>query len=185
MPLFVTPATTGLVYAEPLASGECTYPRSLATWNALSLSTQVLSLSYWTAATSGTATTVTTVTGGTAASGLTYANIGIYAVAANGNLTLLASTGDLHASLWTSTFTNYASTLTASFSRQAGVRYALGLLAVGTTPPALSGNSVEGWFSTVSPTLCAVLSGQSTLPSTVTAGSLGNGVAVFTAVVAP
>jgi len=171
--------------AEPLTSGEAIYARPTLS-GGLTLTTQVLALSYWTAATSGTATAVTTQTAGTAASGLTYANVGIYSVAANGNLTLLASTGDLHTTLWIATYTNYASALGTSFTRVAGTRYALGCLAVGTTPPQLVGISpYSGNFMTIAPSVAEQVTGQSTLPSSVSAGSLANASSVIGAIVAP
>jgi hypothetical protein len=156
--------------AEPLASGEAISGRR-ANSEFTQVSGQLL-LTYWTAATTGTATTVITGTGGIAGSGLTYAAIGIYSVAGNGNLTLLASTGDLHSTLWASAYSGYTSSLTSSFSRVAGTRYALGVLPVGTTPPSLYGNFIPYWTEQLPPIAGGTVSGLAVLPSTVSAGSV-------------
>jgi hypothetical protein len=178
------PSGLALPGAEALTSGEAIYPRVIASGSA-PLATGTVALTYWTAATSGTATTVTTQAGGTAAAGLTYAAVGVYSVAANGNLTLLASTADLHTTLWIATYTTYASALSSSFVRVAGQRYAVGFLAVGTTPPVLAGTNPGGTFTGLSPILAASVTGQATLPASVAAGSLSAGNNMPEAVVSP
>jgi hypothetical protein len=172
--------------AEPLTSGEAIIPRVAVTPAGTGLTSGVLGLTYWVAATSGTATAVTTCTAGTAASGLTYANIGIYTIDVSGNLTLVASTGDLHTTLWVGTFTTYTSSLTSSFTRTAGTRYALGVLGVGTTTPILTGVAPsDGGFMAFAPVLARSVSGQATLPSSVAAGSIIGGSNMVEAILAP
>lgn len=168
--------------AEPLGAGngEAVYNR-LWVVGATTLTTQVIQFTYWTAATSGTATTVVTGTDATAASGLTYAAIGIYAVSSDGSVTRLASTGDLHTTLWADTYSIYTSSLTSNFNRVAGQRYALALLAVGATPPAISGTTTTAYQFINYPGIVAPcdvslstsgLGTYSTLPASVTAANL-------------
>ena len=166
----VTAPVYGYSTAEPLASGEAIFAR-IAANGATTLTTQTITLSYWTAVTSGSATAVTTATQAPAAAGLTYAAIGVYSVAANGNLTLLGSTGDLHATLWASTYSSYTPSL--AFTRVAGQRYALGVLAVGTTMPALSAASDYFTFNPIPPVVFGSVPGQSTMPSSISSGSIG------------
>ncbi len=169
--------------AEPLASGESIFPRvTLA--GGPQLATGQLQLSYWKAATSGLATSVTTNTTGTGAAGLTYAAIGIYSVDSSGNLTLIGSTADLHTTLWLSTFTPYTSTLTTPFPRSAGSRYAAGMLAVGATPPSLTGPPGCNLYS-VAPVIAGFATGFATLPATVAAGSITGTFQMGEAIVAP
>jgi hypothetical protein len=159
--------------AEPLASGEAIYARLLANTN-ITLASGTLVLSYWTAATSGTATSVSTATVSTAAAGLTYAAIGIYSVGVTGNLTLLSSTGNRTGNIWLSTFAIDTQTLSPGFARVAGTRYALGVLAVGTTPPQLQAAGTLFAFEEpqFSPLNFANVTGQATLPSSVAAASI-------------
>ena len=163
----VHPFTT----AEALTSGESIYDRVAGGASGSGLTSQLLLLSYWRAATSGTATSVKTITTGTAASGLTYAAIGFYSVDGSGNLTLAGNTDDLHASLWISSSTPYTSTLTTTFTRIAGNWYAMGVLAVGTTPPTLQGPPGNAFYESA-PILAGTVSGQSTLPASVATASV-------------
>lgn len=182
MPLYLpSPTYTG---AEPLTSGEAIYTRALAQ-NLDAMATGVMLVTFWTAATTGTATEVITSTSGTAASGLTVAQIGVYSVGTGNALTLLASTANLDGTLWTATYTGYTSTLTSSFNRVEGTRYAVGFLAVGTTPPSLGGLSGVGAFLDLAPINCATVSGLSSLPSTVTSGNVVAGYMQPLAIVAP
>ena len=62
MPLFPPPVIPPLTGAEPLASGESLYAR-IASQGGVQLVTTQLMLTYWKAATTGSATGVTTLTG--------------------------------------------------------------------------------------------------------------------------
>jgi hypothetical protein len=182
---YIALAASFAAHGEALTSGEAVFARVAAS-GSVAMSTEVLVLTYWTAVSSNAAcNTVTTATTGTAASGLTYANIGVYSVASNGNLTLVASTGNLSSTLWKSTYTTYVSSLTASFSRSAGLQYALGVLAVGTTPPSLAGAQPAGGFLDVAPLLSGSVSSQSTLPSSLTSGSISAYYLMAEAIVSP
>jgi hypothetical protein len=158
--------------AEPLASGEAMFAR-VAWTQQQSLTASTLMLTYWTAVKTETAGHVITVTGSAASSGVTYANIGVFSVDSSGNLTLLASTGDLHATLWTGTFAQYTTAFTASWPKVAGTRYAMGLLAVGTTPPNLFGQFVS--LPGLAPILAGTVGGQAAMPGTVAHASVSAG----------
>ena len=62
--------------------------------------------------------------------------------------------------------------------------YALGFLAVVTTPPALGGCSETAGFMDLSPTICGTIS-ESTMPSSVTAPSVTGDYRAIEAVVLP
>lgn len=170
------------VTAEPLTSGEAIFPRYAFTQQQ-ALTASTVALTYWTACKTETINNVQTVTGSQGAT-LTYAAIGIYTIDGSGNLTLAASTGNLHSTLWLATDTEYTAALTSGFSKVAGTRYALGLLAVGATPPNLFGQYTQG--SNVAPFLAATVSGT-TMPATVSSGSLTTGTyeIAFQAVITP
>jgi hypothetical protein len=144
---------------DRLASGESVFPR-VATGATQTPTSGQMIFGCWTAMTTGTATTVTTVSGGTAAATLTYAAVGIYSVDSSGNLTKITDTGDLHTTLWASTYTGYTSTLSPSFSRVAGSRYAVAVLAVTSvgTIPAIYAAAPVYVFSSAAP----ILAGSST-----------------------
>lgn len=172
--------------AEKLTSGgEVTLARSQITSGSVGLSSGTVLFSYWTAVSTGTATAVTTGSGDTAGAGLTYAAAGIYSVAASGALTKLGDTGDLHASLWSGTFTDYTSTLTPSCARVQGQRYALAMLVTGVTPPTVRGVFPSFDQDSFTPLLCATLAGQTSLPASVAAGAVSAYFALAAGAVAP
>ena len=171
--------------AEPLTSGEALFYR-VAFTQQQALAGSTLMLSYWTAVKTETINKVKTVTGAQngGPTALTYANIGIYTIDVSGNLTLAASTGDLHASLWASTFTEYNTSLTSGFSKVAGTRYAMGLLAVGSVTPTVYGQYVS--FAGDAPIVAGTAS-ETTMPASLTSGSISTGAyeIAFQAVVTP
>jgi hypothetical protein len=181
----VTAPTSPYVdHGEVLTSGEAIFYRRWAT-NDITMTTQTVFISYWVAASNGSSDHFETVTGGTAATAITYANMGIYTIDASGNLTLAASTGDVHASVWGSTFTGYNVALTTKFTRVAGVRYAAGILAVGAGVPALSGSSGNGTYYGLAPVLGATVTGQATLPASIVIGNISSNFQAVEAVLTP
>jgi hypothetical protein len=101
-------------------------------------------LTYFTATQTATVSNFTAATVGVAAAGLTLARIGLYSVSGN-DVTLEAACAN-DTSLFTSTFTVYTRAfdtgggLPASFEVLAGQRYAIGIIATGSTMPQLYGN---------------------------------------------
>ena len=157
---------------EPLTSGEAIAARDSVT-GAFQSTAAVTYLKYWTAATSGVSTGVTVYCGGTAASSVSLALISVYSVAASGNLTLAATTGNVG----TTAFPTQSAAATVSwsggnFTRVAGQLYALAIMAgaQGTMP------TIEG-FTTNTGTaaltgLAPYMTGSITQPTTyVTSGS--------------
>lgn len=129
-----------------------------------------LQLSYFTAAKAGTTSTVQTFTSGTAAAGLTTAQVGLYVSDRLGNLTLAAASVANVAGLWQSTFANFTTPLVTPFTRAAGQRLALAVLAAGTTAPALQGINLQ--YLSVPPVRAMALAGQASLPATIAATAL-------------
>src|ERR1035438_9039779 len=105
MPLF-PPGSPGPYQNEILTNGVAIFPR-LPQVSSVQLFTGLLSLTYWNSTVTQSAGHLTTYVTGTAATGLTYANVGIYSVDSSGNLTLLSSAGDLHTTLWAGQYTLY------------------------------------------------------------------------------
>jgi hypothetical protein len=148
-----------------------------------------MQITYWTALKTEACNNVVTTTQGTAASGLTLARIGIYAVANNGDLSLAASTPDLSATAWLSAFAGYRAALSAPFAKTAGATYALGMLTVGATPPSLATSPTYGVFYNFpltppfGPFFGGTVAGLAALPGTVLNGSIADsGFAVAAAV---
>lgn len=102
----------------------------------------------------------------------TTAQLGLFSVDGSGNLTLLETTTN-DTDLLTSAWTTKTKALSGSVSLVAGNSYAIGYLVVTSN----SLGSVEGqggrWdVHKLSPRLCAKLDGQSSIPSSISAGSL-------------
>lgn len=127
-------------------------------------------LSYFTARTSAPCSSVWTAAGGTAAAGLTTAQVGVYGLDGQGNATLLAASVANVAALWTGTFNQYQTQLTSVFQRAAGQRYALAVLAAGTTMPQLAGSF--GQFLNLPPQRSAALAVGAALPAVISGASL-------------
>lgn len=134
--------------------------------------------SYFTPQATTAVTKAITITGSTAAAATpTLCRIGLWSVAANGDLTLVASTAN-DTSLWSSTFTEYATNLSATYTLIGGQRYATGGLVVSaTTVPNIMGfSSISGAATTFArdPRVAGTITGQSDLPASITAGSIAN-----------
>ena len=177
---------------EALSQGELTVPRIVAT-NSAAPVTQKVTIMYWTAVKSEQATSVTLQTGATVASGLTYAAVAFYSIAANGNLTQVATTGDIHVGNFGATFTQYTLSLGTGFAKVAGTMYAMAVLCVGTTPPTLQCTSPGSlvWVTPWAPgnVIEAVQTATATtMPASMTFAALGanpNGSNMFQALVSP
>lgn len=160
-----------------LAVGEETKARLGGTRESnITMSTQALRLVYFTARKTETITQLRMVCGGTAAAATpTLVRFGIYTVASNGDLTLTASTTN-DTAVFAATNTGYTKTLSASWSKVAGLRYAFGSLVVtSATAPNVLGTflGVSASVASVAPRLVGIVTGQSDLPSSVLAGNVG------------
>jgi hypothetical protein len=169
----------GVTFAEVLsnpAGAEAPYPR-IYMQSTAQLTTGDLQFGVWRAASTASCGHVLTCTAGTAMATATYAAIGVYSVDASGNLTQVATTGDLHTTIWAATFTGYNVPFTSSFTRVAGQLYALGVLVTATTTPILYGQTGQAVFSQFGgtnflPWSAGALTGQVALPASVPAGSV-------------
>lgn len=173
-PTGITTLPYGLATVDPLDVGEEVFSRAQQT-SSVSMSTQRVVFSYFTARKTETTTQARVTSGATPASGLTLAKIGLYLIDGTGAGTLVAQTAS-DTSLFGSANSPYTRAWLASYAKVAGQRYALAVLTVGTTP-----GTVCGYASTmptelgVSPRQSSALTGQADLPASFTGGS----VAVF------
>ena len=159
---------------DALTSGESTLSRRNIITAGATLTSGLVRLTYFTAKKTETITSVRVGTGTTAAGTPTLCRIGIYEVDGSGNLTLVASTAN-DTALWAAQNTTYTKALSASWSKVAGQRYAIGLLFVGTTAPTIQGQVLSlGDELGQAPRLCGGRSGQSDLPSTITVGNVAD-----------
>jgi hypothetical protein len=116
-------------YANLPTVGEYVPEREYYNNVAVSFSSTILNLTYFTAAITETITTATVATLGAAAATPTYCGMAVYSVAANGDLTQIAVTAN-DTTLFATANTAYAKAFTSSWSKVAGQRYAAGILVV-------------------------------------------------------
>jgi hypothetical protein len=157
-----------------LVSGVGTVARTDVASSA-TMTSQLVRFSYFTARRSFTSTQSTSyVTTTAAAATPTLCRWGLYSVAANGDLTLIASIAN-DTTLWAVQQTAYTRSWTTPVDIHQGTRYALGLLCVtGAAAPTLaSANNITNPIASAEPRLCAQLAGQTDLPSSVLSASLG------------
>lgn len=133
-------------------------------------------LSYCTAVQTKSLTTARVLSGNTAAAATpTLIRMGLYTVAANGDITLVASTPN-DTALLNATFTLFSKAYSASYNTIPGQRYAFAILVVsGATMPTLMGpGMVDTTVGSIAPRICARVDGQTDLPASVAVGSLVN-----------
>jgi hypothetical protein len=170
------------MWGSPLTLGEETFCRFWAnSSSAQAGASGTMLLTYFTAQKTESITTLS-VSPGTAGAGLTLARYGVYSVGAAGALSSLLASSANNTSQWTIATpglngTNAAATLTSTFSKVAGTRYAIGLLAVGTTMPSFIGctpMAAAPADCAQDPRVCGVVTGQANLPASVVSGSIAN-----------
>lgn len=157
-----------------LAVGQGTFSRLLVNSNTIATGSGSLRLTYMTALRTETITKIRLNTGGTGAAATpTLVRAGLYTVAANGDLALVGSIPNTTSALAVAG-TEYEITLSAPVTVRAGSRYAIGILVVtGATAPTMLGNGLTtGNLDARAPRLCALLSGQTDLPASITDASL-------------
>jgi hypothetical protein len=167
-----------------LAVGENTFARRLIDTPSCTLTNGQLRLTYFTARKTETVTQIRALVG-TASVGATLARVGIYQESANGDITLIASTAS-DTALFASTGT-VTKALSASWSKTRGVRYAVGLLSVGTsTAPTFHGIST-GLLTemNLAPRVSGLLSSQTDLPATVSDASVSGSALQYYVALAP
>lgn len=173
---------TTVADGSPLGVGQSTLPRTQASSSSISQTSGLLRLTYFTATRTEPVAKVRVLSGAVAAGATpTLARVGLYSVAASGDLTLAGSTPN-DTALFAGTNTAYTKTLTTPSATVAGSRYALGVLVVTTaTAPQLAGfSALPASELAVAPRVTGSLSGQTDLPSSIAAASVGtSGGAVY------
>lgn len=165
-----------------LASGEETVSR-VGALTSVTLASGTFYLCPFTARKTETTANVRIESTSIASSGLTLGRLGLYSIASNGDGTLVASTAN-DTTLLNTTNAVYTKAWSTPYAKQAGQRYAVGILTVGTTAGSIvaliNGNTAEGAFG---PRIAGRLFGQSDLPASFTDASLsGTGAMPYAAV---
>lgn len=166
---------------DPLTAAISTIPRWSISTAAVTLTSQALRLTFFTADKSITAANLmVNVNTPAAAATPTLCRMGIYSVAGNGDIALIASTPN-DTTLFATTFTPYTKALSSSVGLTAGTRYAVGLLVVSAAAmPGFYGAAVFASAEhAVALRLTGAVTAQTDLPSTVAAASLSNVSAPF------
>ncbi len=177
-----------------LVSGVATMRRWDASSAALTCNSGELRLTFFTNRKAFTATKLQMKTGTTAAAATpTLCKMGLYVVETNGDLTLIGATASDTATMFRATQTVYEVAMTASVAMLAGSRYAMGpLIVTGAASANFAGVAPTGMttggavlMSSTAPVLTGILTGQTDLPSSITAGSLGTTAQMFYGAVLP
>jgi hypothetical protein len=172
--------TAAVANDDLLYAGEETMSRRLVSNGGVAQGNQALRLAYFTAKKSETITQVKLATSSTAAAATpTLIRVGIYTVAANGDLTLVASTPS-DTTLLAAASTAYAKALSAALAKVDGQRYAVGVLVVtGAAAPTIQGASGGDAYAQSGSLgngqrISGLVAGQADLPSTITAATVTN-----------
>ena len=169
-----------MAWSQPSTLVE-TVPRSQLAFSGLTLTSGQIVFAFFTPLFSLTVSQITMATMSAAASGLTLARMGLFTFDES-TATLVARTASdttLFTStrtIWTRALDSSAGGFPATYTLQAGVRYGVGVICVGTTMPLLSGTTPAFETAVLPPRLSSVRSGQSDL---VTVGSLGSSSSVL------
>lgn len=159
-----------------LAYSEETMSRQMVSSAALAPGSGGMRLMYFTAKNFGTYSQVKIPSGSTGSDTPTLVRIGIYSVAADGALTLIASSAN-DTAIFAAANTVYTVPLSAAVNLYAGRMYALGVLQVATTAAKLVGAvgvaAMNGLNSQL-PRVSATLTGLSDLRSSIVDGDLTN-----------
>lgn len=176
------PVVNAIAQDRPV-EGEWVPPRGEIQGATVAGSSQSMYLCYFTADKTEVISNISIMTAGTAAGATpTLCRLGVFSVAANGDLTLVASTPN-DTTLFANTYTTYTKALSASFTKIQGQRYAVGLLIVsGAAMPTFIGASavnanVVGTMLNGAPALTARQGSLTDLPASTAVGSLATSVA--------
>lgn len=170
---------------QQIASGETDIPR-LNAGSTAPLTSGSMTLTYFTAQKTEPANIIESVSGNTAAGATpTYCAFGLYSVDSSGNLALLGQCAN-DTTLFAVAFTTQSRAILTPFVKQAGQRYAFGLLVVSAaTMPTIIGYNGTVELSNIAPRLCGQVTGQAALPASVAAGSVSGASSAYFGVVTP
>lgn len=168
-----------------VTSGVESIPREIAVANA-SVTSQVLRLTFFTCRKTFTAANLSAISGGTAAGATpTLVRYGLYTVAANGDITLVASTTN-DTGIFAATNTQYTRAITGpsgitSYAMVAGQRYAFGVLLVtaAALPTTVGWGPPNGVVANIAPRIGSAVTGQADLPASVLNASFSTAQAAF------
>jgi hypothetical protein len=165
--------TVDTLNPDELTTGESTLVRRMVSSSAVPTTNGTMRLTYFTARKTETVTQIRTISGATAQVGATLCRVGIYSVDGSGNLTLVGSIAN-DTTLWVAASTAYTRSLSASFTKTRGQRYAVAVLVVGssTAPTMLGHLSLVTSEAVVAPRLAGFAASQTDLPATVSVGSV-------------
>jgi hypothetical protein len=164
--------------ATSLATGQETMDRLNVVASNGAFASQSLRLTYFTARKTESLSQIRVWTGGTAAGATpTLIRFGLYSVATNGDITLVASTPN-DTTLLATINTAYTKAFSAAYTVATGLRYAVGILVVSAAAmPSFMTASIFTNFAAElaqAPRRTATISAQADLPASVASGSLSN-----------
>lgn len=172
------PIDNDYLLSDLLVTGEESIPRDRVTSTGLTMTSGVLRLCYFTARKTETITQLTIDTGGTAAGATpTLVRMGVWTTDSTGALLAQVAATPNDTTLLAGTFTTYTKSLSASWAKVAGQRYAIGDLVVtaAAAPVILGGTtSLNNGHVNRAPRMAAQITAQADLPSTAAAGALSN-----------
>lgn len=161
---------------EKLTTGFCVINRTMAVASIAMVSGRI-HLDYFTAPETASRTSMLKVGGATpAAPTPTMIKFGVYSVAANGDLTLIASTPN-DTSLFTVAFQTVTKAFSVACPFTRGNRYATAILVISaaTMPSLWGGSGLSGGEVTQAPRFHGAVTGQTDLPATITSASVSVG----------
>lgn len=176
--------------ANLLTVGQETLPRDRLVTLAITISSGSLRLTYFTARKSETSTQGRMYSGSTAAAATpTLCRWGLYSIESSGDGTLVASIAN-DTTLFAAANTGYLRSWSSSIDTVAGQRYAWGAIVVsGAATPTYVGTGTNGGaYTTIAataPRLAGIITGQTDLPSSFTAGSVATAANYFYAELLP
>lgn len=170
---------------QQLASGECVFPRIGMGTGAVMVS-GTMYLSYWTAAKTEVVNELVMNGEGTAAGATpTYCAFGIYSVDGSGNLTLQGVTAN-DTTIFSTTYGSFTRVNTTPFTKVAGQRYAFASLVVSSfSMPNAAGYNGTMLLAAVAPRITGTVSGQTSIPASVTAANVSNSSSAYWGAVTP
>lgn len=155
-----------------VSSGEESFSRLLVS-SQVTMTSQALRLGYFTARKTETVNNLRASVGSTAAGATpTLIRYGLYTVATNGDITLVASTPN-DTALLAAPNTGYSKAVSTPYAKVAGLLYAFGVLVVtAATAPALASVVLPVGEMAVAPRLAGTVTGQADLPASVLSASI-------------
>lgn len=163
-------------WASNVTSGEETVPRLNVVQNNTAMTSQLLRLVYVTAKKTETISQVKMWSGAVAAGATpSLIRVGIWTADNDGALLSQVGATPNDTALLVGTFASYTKALSASFTKQRGQRYGVGLLVVtaATAPQVMSGSgNLLNLMMATSPRIAAQVAAQGDLPASLAVGSL-------------